>query len=64
MNRFLEVTTQETSDPEWPTWVQPQGTVGIYNKDAKAMHLGIRWISDVDNNTWEPGVFGWVEYEV
>jgi hypothetical protein len=28
---------------------------------AKVSHNGKHWISDVDNNVWEPGVYGWSE---
>ena len=40
-------------------WVQPQGTVGMYAKGDVVSHNGATWISDYDNNVWEPGVFGW-----
>ena len=44
---------------EWPEWVQPLGSHDAYAKGAKVTHNGKRWTSDVDNNTWEPGVYGW-----
>lgn len=46
---------------EWPDWVQPQGSHDAYPKGAKVTHSSRHWISDVDNNTWEPGVYGWIE---
>ena len=46
---------------EWPAWVQPLGAQDAYAKDAKVSHNGKHWISDVDANTWEPGVYGWTE---
>ena len=46
---------------EWPEWVQPTGAQDAYNKDDKVSHNEKHWISDVDANTWEPGVFGWSE---
>lgn len=46
---------------EWPQWSQPIGSVDAYRAGAKVTHNGKRWISDLDNNTWEPGVFGWTE---
>jgi len=46
---------------EWPAWVQPVGSTDAYPKGAKVSHNGKRWISDVDANTWEPGVYGWTE---
>ena len=49
------------ADPgeEWPEWVQPTGAQDAYMMGAKCSHGGKHWISDVDNNVWEPGVFGW-----
>lgn len=28
----------------------------------KVTHNGKTWTSIVDNNVWEPGVYGWAEY--
>ena len=51
------------ADPaqEWPEWIQPTGAHNAYAQGAKVSHGGKRWVSDVDNNTWEPGVYGWTE---
>lgn len=46
---------------EYPAWVQPTGAHDAYRKGDKVTHNGKRWTSDVDNNTWEPGVYGWTE---
>lgn len=46
---------------EWPEWVQPTGAQDAYAKDAKVSHNDKHWISDVDANVWEPGVYGWSE---
>lgn len=46
---------------EFPEWVQPQGTVGLYALGAKVSHNGKHWISDMDNNPYEPGVAMWTE---
>lgn len=46
---------------EWPEWVQPTGSQNSYAKDAKVSHNAKHWISDVDGNVWEPGVYGWTE---
>ena len=45
---------------EYPEWIQPEST-NPYMKGDKVTHLGKHWISDVDNNVWEPGVYGWDE---
>lgn len=47
---------------EFPEWIQPIGAHDAYAKGAKANHGGKNWVSDVDNNVWEPGVYGWTEY--
>lgn len=52
-----------TSDPaeEWPAWSQPLGAHDAYAAGAKVSHNDKHWTSDVDGNTWEPGVYGWTE---
>ena len=40
-------------------WIQPTGAADAYNAGDKVTHNGSTWISDVDNNVWEPGVYGW-----
>ena len=47
---------------EWPEWVQPTGAHDAYAKGDKVTHSSKKWTSDVDANTWEPGVYGWTEY--
>lgn len=46
---------------EWPQWRQPQGAQDAYALGAKVSHNEKHWTSDVDNNVWEPGVYGWTE---
>ena len=48
---------------EWPEWRQPMGATDAYMNGDKVSHNGKHWISAYDNNTWEPGVFGWDEAE-
>lgn len=50
-----------TDDPgeEWPEWVQPVGSTDAYAMGAKVSHNEKHWISNVDANIWEPGVYGW-----
>lgn len=43
-------------------WKQPEST-NPYMKGDKVLYNEKRWISDVDNNIWEPGVFGWTIIE-
>ena len=50
-----------TSTEEWPEWIQPTGAQDAYNTGDKVSHNEKHWISDVDGNVWEPGVYGWSE---
>lgn len=43
---------------EWPEWIQPVGATDAYAAGAKVSHNDKHWVSDVDNNVWEPGVYG------
>lgn len=46
-------------DPEViPEWEQPDST-NPYMTGDKVTHNGQTWESTVDNNVWEPGVYGW-----
>lgn len=55
----------EVPDPsqEFPEWKQPAGAHDAYSKGDKVSHNDKHWISDVDNNVWEPSVYGWTEVE-
>ena len=41
-------------------WEQPDST-NPYAKGDNVTHNGKTWISDIDGNVWEPGVYGWNE---
>lgn len=41
-------------------WEQPEST-NPYMTGDKVTHNGKTWVSDIDNNVWEPGVYGWSE---
>lgn len=43
-----------------PEWEQPEST-NPYMKGDKVKHLNRIWVSDIDNNVWEPSVYGWSE---
>ena len=51
----------EVSIEEWPEWKQPTGATDAYMAGAKVSYESKHWISDIDNNTWAPGVYGWSE---
>ena len=40
-------------------WTQPLGATDAYNAGDVVEHNGQQWVSDVDGNVWEPGVYGW-----
>lgn len=48
---------------EWPEWRQPLGSEDAYNKGDKVSCDGLHWISDIDNNVWRPGAYGWTQAE-
>ena len=41
-----------------PAWEQPDST-NPYIKGDKVYHNGQIWVSAMDGNVWEPGVYGW-----
>lgn len=43
-----------------PAWEQPEST-NPYMTGDKVTHGGRTWVSTVDYNVWEPGVYGWEE---
>lgn len=43
-----------------PEWEQPDST-NPYNTGDKVSYNGKTWVSDIDGNVWEPGVYGWTE---
>lgn len=43
-----------------PNWEQPDST-NAYKAGDTVAHNGKTWTSDIDNNVWEPGVYGWSE---
>lgn len=52
-----------TSDPaeEYPQWSQPVGSHDAYSAGDKVTYNEKHWVSDVDNNVWQPDVYGWTE---
>lgn len=40
-------------------WTQPLGATDAYMKGDIVSHNNSIWISTVDNNVWEPSVYGW-----
>lgn len=51
------------ADPteEYPEWIAPTGAHNAYAMGDKVTHNGTRYVSTVDSNVWEPGVYGWEE---
>ena len=46
---------------EWPEWSQPIGAQDAYMSGDKVSHNSKHWQSAIDNNVWEPGIYGWTE---
>jgi len=44
-----------------PIWTQPLGTSDAYMKGDVVMFNDALWESDIDNNVWQPGVYGWTQ---
>ena len=64
--RVIELNGAMISNPtaEMIAYVPPVIPLGAQDAYAKGAHVGHNdkhWESDVDNNTWEPGVYGWTE---
>ena len=53
---WAKVVTSETGEPL--PWQQPDNT-NPYMKGDKVTHKEQTWVSTIDNNVWEPGVYGW-----
>lgn len=49
-------------DGEILPWEQPEST-NPYNKGDKVTHDGKVWVSEIDGNIWQPGVYGWTEVQ-
>ena len=59
----------QVAEGEFPAWKQPQGSHDAYELGAKVRHLTDEhgnerhWVSTIDANVYEPGVYGWDEVE-
>lgn len=51
----------KVGDPaeEYPEWSQPIGAHDAYLLGDRVSYNGQHWVSTVDNNVWQPGVYGW-----
>ena len=55
---WAKVLVSDTGEPL--PWEQPEST-NPYMQGDKVTHGGKTWVSAIDNNIWEPGVYGWEE---
>lgn len=53
----------EVSIEEFPEWRQPLGSEDAYRVDDKVSHNGHHWKSNIDYNTYEPGIYGWEQLD-
>ena len=54
--------TEVAKPGEIPVWRQPTGAQDAYNKGDKVHYpdaAGDIYVSTIDGNVWEPGVYGW-----
>ena len=54
--------TEVAKPGEIPVWRQPTGAQDAYAKGDKVHYpdaAGDIYVSTIDNNVWEPGVYGW-----
>lgn len=49
------------SDGGVAAWVQPTGAHDAYGVGDRVLHNGKTWESTSAANSWEPGVYGWIE---
>ncbi len=58
--------TEVAKPGEIPVWKQPTGAQDAYNKGDRVHYPTADdpvYVSTVDNNVWEPGVYGWEKEE-
>lgn len=55
--RMAKLAAGEEPEPEeWPEWYKWDGVGRVpWQNGSKCTHNGVRYISRVDNNVWEPG---------
>ncbi len=53
---FTEITMPGTI----AEWKQPTGAQDAYNTGDRVTYNEQTWESTVDNNVWQPGVYGWI----
>lgn len=58
-NQTPALFTEIAKPGEIPEWKQPTGAQDSYNQGDKVRYNNIIWESEVNNNVWEPGVYGW-----
>lgn len=58
---FFQQTTSDGTNII-PEWQPPIGDTITYPTGALVVHKDKVWESLIDNNVWEPGVYGWEEY--
>ena len=51
--------TEVAKPGEIPEWKQPIGASDAYMIGDKVQHNDLIWESNIDNNVWEPGIYGW-----
>lgn len=60
-NGASEQENAEVIMPDILEWIQPTGAHDAYKLGDKVSYEGKIWQSTVDDNVWQPNVYGWVE---
>lgn len=56
-------TPEEPVEEEWPEWYPWDGvSLNPWQSGSKCTHSGVKYISRVNNNVWEPGATGVYDY--
>lgn len=42
-----------------PEWAPPVSALDAYRSGDRVVHGGERWVSEVNENVWTPGAYGW-----
>lgn len=59
-----ELVQQGNGNGEYEDWIQPTGAHDAYEAGSIVRHNGLLWVNvHGDGNVWEPGEFGWEEYD-
>lgn len=56
--KYLNPTIKDTTVNTYDVWIEPKA-LESYPKGKIILHNQQLWISIIEDNVWEPGVYGW-----